>query len=100
MQMRSDSSRRFSSGDNMRKKIEYRQYTEDDTKETRLLIEISSIRTNAEMKSAIDEVIGLGFEIRYIEDGEIGAHKASNNPLDIVDPIYDSYRCLVRACDD
>lgn len=84
----------------MRKKIEYRKFEEDGEIETRLLIEISSIRSNAEMKAAIDEVIGLGFEVRYIEDGEISAHKVSNSPLDIVNPIYDSYRSIVRACDE
>lgn len=84
----------------MRKKIEYRTYTEDGVKDTRLLIEISSIRTDAEMKAAIEEVIGLGFEVRYIEDGEMSAYKAANGPLDIVDPIYGGYRSLVRACDD
>ena len=76
------------------------QREEDGAKDTRLWVEISAIRTNAEMKAAIEEVIGLGFEIRYIEDGEISAYKASNCPIDIVNPIYDSYRSIARACDE
>lgn len=84
----------------MRRKIEYRMCEDDGEIETRLLIEITSIRSNVEMKAAIEEVIDLGFEIRCIEDGEISAYKASNNPLDIIDPIYESYRSIIRACDE
>jgi fructose-1,6-bisphosphatase/sedoheptulose 1,7-bisphosphatase-like protein len=84
----------------MRKKIEYRQWDEDGVKDDRLLIEISQIRSNDQMKDMIDEVNRLGFTVRCIEDGELMAYKLASGPLDIVDPIYDSYRSIARACDE
>lgn len=84
----------------MRKKIEYRESDDDGVKERRLWMEISSIRTAAEMKAAIEEVLGLGFDVWRIEDGEISAYKAAKGPLDIVDPIYESYRSVARLCDE
>lgn len=85
----------------MRKKIEYRSSDEENgIKDNRLWIEISGIKSNETLKDMIDEVLSLGFEVRYIEDGSMTAFKPANSPLDIIDPKYESYRALARICDE
>ena len=84
----------------MRKRIEYISKDEENGSKNRLWIEIAGIRTNEDMKEFITEVLGLGFEVWRIEEGEIKASKNVDGPLDIVDPKYKSYRALARLCDE
>jgi hypothetical protein len=81
----------------MRKRIVYEK---TETKGYILRAEITGCKKVEQLRTEVEELLGLEFEIRDIDDGGITAFKPATSPLDIFDPRYASYRCAERVCED
>ena len=65
-----------------------------------LTASIENAKNLDDLKQSVKELMGLGFTITGISDGDVRGRKIVSGPLDIFDPAYKAFRCVVRQCDD